>query len=159
MKPETTTLEADGLQWFAALRREAIDSVAARFYREHAAIYAQFGDRGREACREDLGYHLEFLRPVLEFGLAGPMVEYLRWLAGVLQARAIPSEHLPKSLDWLAEFFDARGGSPAAAAVVAALHDVKAKFISERDFAPAIDSKMPAAWPDCAEFENALPVG
>jgi hypothetical protein len=31
------------------------------------SAYAQFGPRGRDAWREDLTFHLEFLKPVLKF--------------------------------------------------------------------------------------------
>jgi methanogenic corrinoid protein MtbC1 len=156
---ESDLLEVQGLQQFAALRSDAIDSVTARLYQEHSSVYAQFDAKGRDACREDLGYHLEFLRSVLEFGMVGPMVEYLRWLEGVLETRGIPTEHLPKSLDWLGEFFGARMDASAAKVVVAALSAVKSKFLEKTSSPPANYASMPSAWPDCAEFEAALLAG
>jgi methanogenic corrinoid protein MtbC1 len=155
----SVVLEAQGLQQFAALRSEAIDSVTARFYQEHSSVYAQFGAEGRDAYREDLGYHLEFLHPVLEFGMLGPMVEYLRWLEGVLETRGIPTEYLPKSLDWLGEFFGARMDPSAGKVVVAAVSAVKSKFLEKANSAPANYASMPSAWPDCTEFEAALLAG
>ena len=77
-------LSAIGLERFNALRDEAVAAVSERFYSTHGSVYVQFGDPGREACREALGYHLEFMRPVLEFGLTQPTVDYLRWLDCVL---------------------------------------------------------------------------
>ena len=107
MDASLNRLGAAGLRRFQSLIPDAVGAVTERFYSTLGSVYAQFGPRGREACREDLTFHLEFLRPVLEFGLLGPMVEYLRWLASVLAARSIPAEHLALSLDWLGEFFAA----------------------------------------------------
>ncbi len=80
---------------------------------------AQPSSRRREACHEDLAFHLEFLQPVLEFGLLQPMVEYLRWLNSILEARGVPATHLALSLDLLADFF-AENMAAADAVVVAA---------------------------------------
>lgn len=159
MNLDTPILSSEGLQHFQALRAEAISAVTERFYSTHGSIYAQFGQRGREACREDLAFHLEFLRPVLEFGLVQPMVEYLRWLASVLITRDVPSEHLVLSLEWLAEFFAT--GMPAAEAqcVVECLNKVKTRYLEADPMQPAIYAKMPAPWPECAIFESALLAG
>lgn len=85
------TLDAAGLRQFQALQSDAVTAVTNRFYSVHATLYERYGIRGREACSEDLAFHLEFLRPVLEFGLLQPMLDYLQWLNGVLTARQIPS--------------------------------------------------------------------
>lgn len=159
MSIDTPALGADGLQRFKALRDDAIAAVTERFYSTHGGVYAQFGQRGREACREDLGYHLEFLRPVLEFGLTQPLVDYLRWLAGVLATRDVPTGHLPLSLDWLAEFFDSHMDAPDAKIVVTALHQARARFLEADNGSAAIYRLMPEPWPECAAFETALLAG
>ena len=160
MQPDSPVLGPRGLQRFGALRTEAIDRVTARFYAEHASVYAQYGDAGRDACREDLGFHLEFLRSVLEFGLLSPMVDYLRWLAGVLASRDVPVEHLPQSLDWLAEFFAARMDAPDAAFVEAALYAVKASFLeADASLTVSYGARLPDAWQECEAFEAALLAG
>ena len=82
-----------------------MESVTTRFYETFPALLEQFGERGRQATREDLTYHLEFIRPVLEFGILQPFTDYLHWLASVLASRNVPTSHLPLSLDWLREFF------------------------------------------------------
>ena len=92
MEKQLAVLDAAGLRRFEVLRRDAIEAVSARFYATHGADYED--SRGRDACREDLAFHLEFLRPVLEFGLLKPMVDYLRRLATVLASRDIPATHL-----------------------------------------------------------------
>ncbi len=159
MDTNTPALDAENLQRFQALRSEAIDAVTGRFYADHASIYARFGEKGRDACREDLAFHLEFLRPVLEFGLIQPMVDYLRWLSGVLATRDVPAEHLPQSLDWLAEFFSAAMEGPAGGVVASALNRAKERFLEADTSIPAIYAMMPARWPECDAFETALLAG
>ena len=61
MSIDTPAMGTIGLQRFEELRTEAIDAVTERFYTSHATAYAEFGQRGRAACREDLGFHLDFL--------------------------------------------------------------------------------------------------
>ena len=158
MNSELKTLDAKGLQYFQSLQAQAVNAVTARFYATHGSIYERFGHRGQEACREDLAFHLEFLRPVLEFGLLEPMVDYLRWLASVLTARGVPANHLTQSLDWLAEFFGLAMAPAEGAVVVAALHAARAKLVASCDVAP-IPPKPPEAWPEAAAFEAALLVG
>jgi methanogenic corrinoid protein MtbC1 len=156
MSADGLILSSEGMRRFTAQRALAIESVTARFYQEHSSLYAQFGESGRTACREDLGYHLEFLAPVLEFGVCEPMVRYLRWLAAVLDARGIPSEHLTLSLDWLAEFFAGCMETSDAARITRALSSVKSAFLASAEAAPTDYVPMPSAWPDCADFENAV---
>ncbi len=152
------TLDTRGLQRFTALQGDAVSAVTERFYATHGSAYAEFGERGREACREDLAFHLEFLRPVLEFGLLQPMVDYLCWLNSVLVARSIPAGHLGLSLDWLAEFFVAHMDAADGAVVAAALHAARDQFLAAGN-APVMSPVAPAAWPEAATFETALLAG
>lgn len=103
-----------------------------------------------------MGYHLEFLRPALEFGLIQPMVDYLRWLATVLAARDVPADHLPLSLDWFAEFFSANMQPPDAQIVAAALQNAKAGLLGPADALTPIDRMMSSPWSESAAFEQAL---
>lgn len=160
---EIKTLDAQGLQRFLALQTEAVSTVTERFYATHGSAYARFGPRGREACREDLAYHLEFLRPALEFGLLQPLVDYLAWLGSVLAARAVPTEHLALSLEWLAEFFAAHmdsagGGATDGAVVSATLLEARTRFLREGD-SPPVTPHLTEAWPEAAAFESALLAG
>ena len=151
------TMTADGLGRFSALQPDAVGAVTERFYATHGSAYQRFGPRGRQACREDLAFHLEFLRPVLEFGLLQPMVDYLRWLASVLAARDIPHEHLAQSLDWLGEYY-AGHLDPADGQVVAgALEAARTAFL-ESGAAPDPPTP-PEAWAGAAPFEAALLAG
>lgn len=158
MDTELKMLGAEGLLRFQALQADAVHAVTERFYATHGSVYEQFGPRGRKACREDLEFHLEFLRPVLEFGLLQPMLDYLHWLNGVLSARSIPAKHLGQSLDWLAEFFAANMDAAEGAQVSAALHAARKNFL-EAGATPAGALLSPYPWPETAPFESALLAG
>lgn len=155
------TLTPTGLQRFWQLRHDAVASVTERFYATHGTVYRQWGPLGREACREDIGFHIEFLRPVLEFGLVQPMVSYLLWLREVLDARGIPSGHLALSLHWLGDFYAAHLDEPDATAVQAALDGVLLELAqAQAEQMPASraqpDAPTAPAWPEVCEFEHAL---
>lgn len=152
-------LDEVGMRQFLALRSAAADAVARRFFEQHAADYAQFDDKGRETCREDLCFHLDFLRPVLEFGLVEPMVDYLRWLETVLASRDVPVAHLPLSLEWLAEFFASHMDGPNGAAVSMALNQVCIRFREPVRTDPAIYGLLPAEWPESGDLQERLLAG
>ena len=152
------TLGADGIVRFRALQTLAVAEVTARFYETHGSAYERFGPRGLEACREDLTFHLEFLRPVLEFGLLQPMVDYLEWLASVLGARGIPAEHLSQSLEFLSDFFVAQL-PPADGAIVAGTLDIViARFRRRGDTETRVRMEE-SPWPETGAFEAALLAG
>jgi methanogenic corrinoid protein MtbC1 len=159
MDTKFEVLGAAELQQFQALRSDAINAVTERFYSDHASTYAPFGPAGRDACREDVAFHLEFLRPVLEFGILQPMVDYLLWLDSVLVSRAIPSEHLALSLDLLAEFFQQHMAPVAGAKVVAALVAARGQFTTANGTVQQYPPEAPPAWPEADAFEAALLTG
>lgn len=160
MEPALPTLDQAGLREFQRLQPDAVTAVTERFYATHGSAYERFGERGRQACREDLAFHLEFLRPVLEFGVVQPMVDYLLWLESVLHARSIPAEHLAQSLEWLADFFDEQMDGPQSAIVTGALSTAREKFL-EAIGTPAPPAPPPEAppWAEVDAFEAALLAG
>ena len=146
----------EGLRRFLSLHDEAVEEVVGRFQQTFPASYETFGRLGRAACREDIGYHLEFLRPALEFGILRPFVDYVRWLAVVLEARGIPADHLAFSLGWLAEFFAARLPGEDAEPVIAALNAAMTALRDPSDDVPPYERLMPEAWEECDAFGAAL---
>jgi methanogenic corrinoid protein MtbC1 len=145
-------LEPASLQRFLALRAQAVEAVAARCAATFDAAYARSGERGRSACKEDLGFQLDFVLPVLEFGNLQPYVEYQRWLTEVLSARAIPAENIEQSLAWLGEFFREQlpGGAGATIAHVMAEAWRLSLLPAEEQVARA------GAWPEREPFAAAL---
>ncbi len=158
MNAELTTLDEGGLRQFQLLRADAVGVVTERLYAMHGPTYAQSGTRGRDACREDLAFHLDFLRPVLAFGLLQPMVEYLCWLGSMLAARAIPLTHVALSLDLLGEFFAERMAASDGAVVSTALRAARVAFLNAEAIPPAPVLQV-EPWPEVAAFETALLAG
>jgi methanogenic corrinoid protein MtbC1 len=149
-------LDPEALRRFEQLRHAAVDAVTDRFYATHAGIFERFGERGRRACREDIEYQLDFLRPALEFGVLAPYVEYQRWFAEVLAARQIPTAHIAESLEWLGEFFlDQMPGSEGEI-ISAALRATAAEALAETPGAAADSEAAPAVWAQQDEFTAAL---
>jgi MerR family transcriptional regulator, light-induced transcriptional regulator len=157
MSERTAVLDRDGLARFQALRGDAVAAVTDRFYEEYPALYSRFGPAGRRACSQDLTFHLEFLGPVLEYGLLMPMVDYLCWLDGVLGARGIPTEHLGLSLDWLGAFYARAMAQEEGAVVAAALAGARQAYLLARHEPQA--PKSPPRWPEADACEDALLAG
>ena len=134
------TLSPEGLRLFWQLRHDAVASLASRL----------------EEIREDIWFHIEFLRPVLEFGLMDPMVSYLVWLREVQQARGLPGEHLADSVRWLGEFYAGRLAAADASALSTVLNDVLAA-LEQAQAAPASPAVADLDdWPEALLFERAL---
>lgn len=149
------TLRPEGLQQFLALEAEAIIAVTEKIYALGDTAYEQFGANGRQTCREDLEFQLEFLRSALEFGMLQPLVDYLRWLESTLAARSLPSHHLAQTLAWLAAFFRERM-EPADGEVVAAALEAARRELETAATAPTSTPKPPEPWHEAAAFETAL---
>lgn len=156
---QALTMSPEGLRQFLSLKRQAVEAVTARFYTTFPTLLVQFGEQGRQATREDLGYHLEFLQPVIELGVLQPFVDYLRWLEGILSWRNVPMSYLPLSLDWFAEFFSTRLPAKDAAIVVSALEASKSELQAANGRAMTYSRGMPEPWDACDAFEEELLAG
>ncbi len=156
---QAVTMSPEGLRQFLNLKREAVEAVTARFYTTFPTLLVQFGEQGRQATREDLGYHLEFFQPVIELGVLQPFVDYLRWLESILRSRNVPTSYLPLSLDWFAEFFSTRLPAEDAAIVAAGLEASKSELQTANGHAAAYLRGMPEPWDACEAFEEELLAG
>jgi methanogenic corrinoid protein MtbC1 len=159
MEEDIVRLDDPALRRFDALRTEAADAVALRFDGTYEGFDEERRQRSRTACREDIAFTLEFLRPVLEFGLAQPMVDYLRWLASLLAARGIVPGHVEQSLTWISQFYESRLPEGEAQVVGAAIERAFVRFREPERACVGIDGLMPAPWPECDAFEAALLAG
>ncbi len=146
----------EGLRRFVALNREAVDTVVGRFDQFPSTSIAMFGERGRAACREDIGYHLEFLRPVLEFGILQPFLDYVKWLSTLLATRGVPPSHLALSLEWLLDFYADRLTDDDLGPIKTALNAGLAALRDPIDILRYYERLMPAACGECDDFQAAL---
>ena len=72
-----------------SLRDEALTNLLARFCPDDRRPHTGFGARGRAACGDDLGLHLDFLDAALEAGSSRPFVEDLGWAHSMLASRGL----------------------------------------------------------------------
>lgn len=158
MRDEVRTLSKDGLERFNALGPDAISAVAERLYTIHKPVYARYGSRGREACHETLATHLEFLKPVLEFGQIHHMADYLIWLTDLLNLYTIPEKHLSTSLDWLDEFFIEHMNLEDSAVVGDALRAARTQSLKVNKL-PIARPLSIESWPEAIPFEAAILIG
>lgn len=153
---ETSGYQVDAatLTHYQALRAAAVAHALAASCRAHSALFARFGEQGRAACEEDLGYHLDFLEATLESGDLSPFLAYLGWLSQVLGSRGVPGDSLPASLDDLAHFF-AQASGLNAAPIVAALHAGR-QALAQGIAPPAYDQPCPLPHRETEAFQSAL---
>ena len=85
-------------------------------YRERPDLLARWGERGREKCLQDMRDHLERLAPAVALSDPAMFAGYVRWLAGLLTARQIPTADVARSLVLtdaaIAERFPAEEAAP-----------------------------------------------
>ncbi len=157
MNTSTYQLDPLTLTRYLEQRDEAIAATLAASERAFPEVYARFGQKGREACAEDLGYHLDFLRPTLETNDLSPFIAYLGWLTQVLASRGVPLQSVPRSLDDLASFFSASLGD-AALPIVAALWAGQAA-LARGISAPTYDQPCPARHDEALPYASAALLG
>ena len=150
-------ISPNALNRFNELRYRAIDQITEDFYRKHGAEYARFGERGRKFCREDIEFHLDFLRPVLEMGQLQPYVDYLRWFAEVLAARNIPVDHVAETIDAIGAFFRENIEGEAGEVIATALTSAASE--AQQAGALSVSDPVMDPWPEQKPFEEALLLG
>jgi methanogenic corrinoid protein MtbC1 len=155
MNAATNALGTDGLRQFLALQADAVSAVTKHIFAAHGPRSKQYGAGDEAACREDLTFHLEFLRPVLEFGLQAPMTDYLCWQGSILAARGVPSDQLEAPLNWLAQYFVRRMDPPGGTIVGAALKTAWADFQKAKAAPPPLQRRT-EHWLEATAFEAAL---
>ena len=155
----STNFQLDGatLARYLDLRGDAIAYTLAASERAFPEVYARFGQKGREACAEDLGYHLDFLRPTLETNDLTPFVAYLGWLVQVLATRGVQHRSVLRSMDDMADFFNAALGLQAAP-IVAALAAGKAAM-AQGIPAPSYDQPCPKRHDEALPYASAALLG
>lgn len=84
-------------------RRSLIYQSIDRQFSRHPELEERFGPVGRLKCTDDAGHHLDYLRQAVEVRDASLFVNYVTWVANVLQERGVPSTDLSRFLGYLSE--------------------------------------------------------
>lgn len=149
------TLDANGMWQFLDLQAGGVKTVCERLHATQGDQFRRFGALGKDACSEDLAFHLEFLAPVLEYRMLPPMVDYLLWRHAILSAHALPTWHLSLSLEWFAEFFAERMVPPAGPLVTVTLRAARRRY-EQTSGTPFQHIALHEPWPEAADSEAAL---
>ena len=149
------TLGPVGISTFVHLKDDAVATVSHKLHamQAHGADFADAATRHSSAA--DVGYVLEMLRGVLEFGTLPPFVQYLRWLHNAPTNRSATAMHIEESLQYLAHYFKANMPPAEGQVVDAALQQALAAYT---DPAPTdtVAPAAPAEWPQTPLFREAL---
>lgn len=113
MNPVTTDL--------ASWRELCADFATKAIYERYAKELQRFGERGRQTCRQDMLYHLDYLQGALVGSDPAIFTQYALWLKDVLISRGVPTAHLSTSFDFMETFFNNNLSAAEAGAVAAIL--------------------------------------
>ena len=81
------------------LSRQIAEEVTTEFLLHHPDWVMRYGNMARLRGVEDAIFHQNFLAAAIESGEAKAFGEYLRWTAGVLESRGIPSLFLRENVE------------------------------------------------------------
>lgn len=108
----TYAVSPQGLEFFDRISPQVLTTAAERLHaiaeRVSASASAPGVSRPLAEFRREVSLHLEFFRPVIEFGTLEPFSRYLRWSAEVLSSRKQSTAGLGDALACLAEVFAAQ---------------------------------------------------
>jgi methanogenic corrinoid protein MtbC1 len=91
-----------------AFSRQTAEKVTGEFLQLHPDWVARYGDRATRRGIEDAIYHQDFLTAAIETGDPQVFGEYLRWTAGVLQARGIAPHFLHENVEQISSQLQSR---------------------------------------------------
>lgn len=145
------------LEGIDALRDEAVRDVTDACMSARPDLEARFGRRGREACAEDIHFHIEFVRASLEAGDKSLFTSYLGWVSQVLETRGVPGDSLMVSLRALGEFF--ASGLGADAGPITEVLEEGCAALADGIEPPAYDRPCPEPWEEADAFREAALAG
>lgn len=94
-----------GLDFFDRMSPQVLTTAAERLHAVAGGAAAHGAGRPLADLRREIALHLEFFRPVIEFGTLDPFSRYLRWSVEVMAARQATTAGLGDALACLAEVF------------------------------------------------------
>lgn len=82
-------------------KMDLAERITEMHFRANPELAKRYGDAGKDRCREDAAYHLEFLAEAITMDHPEMYGNYILWAAAMLEARKIPKSDLDKSLDYV----------------------------------------------------------
>jgi len=81
----------------AALKSKVVEAITDEFFLNHPEALERYGERGRQFCTTDCGFHIDFLCGALQAGSPDAFADYGRWTARMLEFRSIPAHTLEQN--------------------------------------------------------------
>lgn len=129
----------------AARREDIARTVVAIQFERWPALYARYGEAGRDKCVEDLRYHVLYLAEAVAADSPDLFREYAAWVKVLFSNLGIPVEELGESLEILRDVVVARVDAPIADRVRACVGAALAAL-------PGLPVELPCLIEDDAPF-------
>lgn len=95
--------ERRGIAHLTGNRRRLAERITERHFREHPELDARHGAAGREKCRQDAEFHLEFLEQAVALSSPELFADYVAWAESMLASRGIARDDLDRHLRGMLE--------------------------------------------------------
>lgn len=96
--PESVSDRFQLAQKVLSVKQRVAQAITEEFFRNNREWTARYGERGREFCKADACFHVEFLAGAIEAGSPEAFGDYARWTARMLGARGIAAHTLEQNL-------------------------------------------------------------
>ena len=95
--------EQQFIRQLTAKNRELAVKITDLHFKNHPELDKKYGETGRERCREDAVYHLNYLIEALQINSQELFNHYLEWACHMLDARNIPVDDLVNNVHYMKE--------------------------------------------------------
>lgn len=86
-----------------AKKGELAEKITELHFKNHPELDKKYGEQGREKCREDAIYHLNYLIEAVQVDSQELFNHYLEWAYNMLDARNIPIDDLVSNIHYIKE--------------------------------------------------------
>jgi methanogenic corrinoid protein MtbC1 len=92
----------------AGAKDSGANAVSDELFLKHPEWLERYGERGRQRCKEDIRFHIQFLAGAIEAGSPEAFADYARWTSRLLGARGMTSDSLREAFHYLGKHFRQR---------------------------------------------------
>jgi methanogenic corrinoid protein MtbC1 len=90
-------------QKLADTKEYSSQAVSDELFLKHPEWLDRYGERGRQICRDDISFHIQFLAGAIEAGSPEAFADYALWTRRMLGARGLADDSLRETFDRLAD--------------------------------------------------------
>jgi methanogenic corrinoid protein MtbC1 len=135
--PESVSERTQLARKICLRKDEVAVAISDEYFLNHPEMLARYGERGRQFCTADAGFHIDFLAGAVEAGSPEAFADYARWTVRMLAARNIPAHSLEENFEQLDKHLSATLEAAEAASVTTFLTQGRAACSEAASVAPA----------------------